>query len=89
MSKSSGDAGDPQKLLDKYGADAVRTAMMFAAPPDQSFEWSEAGLEGALRFLRRLWSLVEGLAADGAAADVVHSELNDSAPGVERRHMRP
>ena len=41
MSKSAGDAGDPQKLLDRYGADTVRTAMMFA-PPDQSFEWSEA-----------------------------------------------
>ena len=85
MSKSSGDAGDPQKLLDKYGADAVRTAMMFAAPPDQSFEWSEAGLEGALRFLRRLWSLVEGFAADGAAADVVHSELNDSARELRKK----
>ncbi len=85
MSKSSGDAGDPQKLLDKYGADAVRTAMMFAAPPDQSFEWSEAGLEGALRFLRRLWSLVEGLAADGAATDVVHSELNDSARELRKK----
>ena len=85
MSKSSGDAGDPQKLLDKYGADAVRTAMIFAAPPDQSFEWSEAGLEGALRFLRRLWSLVEGLTADGAAADVVHSELNDSARELRKK----
>ena len=79
MSKSSGDAGDPQKLLDKYGADAVRTAMMFAAPPDQSFEWSEAGLEGALRFLRRLWSLVEGLAAEGAVADVCLLYTSDAA----------
>ena len=85
MSKSSGDAGDPQKLLDKYGADAVRTAMMFAAPPDQSFEWSEAGLEGALRFLRRLWNLVEELAADGVASDVVHSELNDSARELRKK----
>ena len=58
MSKSAGDAGDPQKLLDKYGADTVRLAMMEAAPPDQSFEWSEAGLEGAARFLKRLWNLV-------------------------------
>ena len=58
MSKSAGDAGDPQKLLDRYGADSVRLAMMFAAPPEQSFEWSEAGLDGATRFLRRLWSLV-------------------------------
>ena len=58
MSKSSGDAGDPQHLLDKYGADAVRTAMMFAAPPEQSFEWSEAGVEGQARFCKRLWNLV-------------------------------
>ncbi len=59
MSKSAGDAGNPQHLLDKYGADAVRTAMMFAAPPDQSFEWSEAGVEGQGRFVKRLWKLVQ------------------------------
>ena len=58
MSKSAGDAGNPQHLLDKYGADAVRTAMMFAAPPDQSFEWSEAGVEGQGRFMKRLWKQV-------------------------------
>ncbi|MFM8354178.1 MAG: leucine--tRNA ligase, partial [Gammaproteobacteria bacterium] len=68
MSKSSGDAGDPQHLLDKYGADAVRTAMMFAAPPEQSFEWSEAGVEGQARFCKRLWNLVhEHVAAVGGA----------------------
>ena len=85
MSKSSGDTGDPQKLLDKYGADAVRTAMIFAAPPDQSFEWSEAGLEGALRFLRRLWNLVEELAEVGTAVDVIHSELGDSARELRKK----
>ena len=50
-----GDAGDPQKLLDRYGADSVRLAIFWA--PEQSFEWSEAGLDGGL-VLRRLWSLV-------------------------------
>ncbi len=85
MSKSSGDAGDPQKLLEKYGADAVRTAMMFAAPPDQSFEWNEAGLEGALRFLRRLWNLVEELTADGTASGVIHAELSDSARDLRKK----
>jgi leucyl-tRNA synthetase len=72
MSKSSGDAGDPQALLDKYGADAVRTAMMFSAPPDQSFEWSEAGVEGQARFCRRLWALVHDHLdrADVPSADV-------------------
>ncbi|MEJ6592393.1 MAG: leucine--tRNA ligase [SAR86 cluster bacterium] len=60
MSKSAGDAGDPQHLMDKHGADAVRMAMMFAAPPEQSFEWSERGVESAERWLRtRLWNAVE------------------------------
>ena len=72
MSKSAGDAGDPQKLLDKYGADSVRLAMMFAAPPEQSFEWSEAGLDGATRFLRRLWSLVHD------RKDVFSKEIGDA-----------
>ncbi|MFL2526062.1 MAG: leucine--tRNA ligase [Candidatus Azotimanducaceae bacterium] len=85
MSKSSGDAGDPKKLLEKYGADAVRTAMMFAAPPDQSFEWNEAGLEGALRFLRRLWNLVAELTADGTASGVIHAELSDSARDLRKK----
>ena len=85
MSKSSGDAGDPQKLLDKYGADSVRTAMMFAAPPDQSFEWSEAGLDGALRFLRRLWALVDDF-VKGSAVDVIeHETLSDSARSLRRK----
>ena len=52
MSKSAGDAGDPQHLIDRFGADAVRMAMMFAAPPDQSFEWSENGVESAFKWLR-------------------------------------
>ena len=59
MSKSAGDAGDPQHLMDRFGADAVRMAMMFAAPPEQSFEWSENGVESANKWLRtRLWNTV-------------------------------
>ena len=86
MSKSSGDAGDPQKLLDKYGADSVRTAMMFAAPPDQSFEWSEAGLEGALRFLRRLWTLVVDFVAEGGIGEEPKQEgLSDGARTLRRK----
>jgi len=77
MSKSAGDAGNPQHLLDKYGADAVRTAMMFAAPPDQSFEWSEAGVEGQGRFLKRLWKLV-----------CDHLEAGD-VPALDPRQLSP
>lgn len=55
MSKSKGNTVDPQKLIDQYGADTVRLFIMFAAPPEQSLEWSDSGVEGAHRFLKRLW----------------------------------
>jgi leucyl-tRNA synthetase len=57
MSKSKGNTVDPQGLIDRYGADTVRLFTMFAAPPDQSLEWSDSGVEGAARFLKRLWDL--------------------------------
>lgn len=57
MAKSKNNGVDPQTLIDIYGADTARLFMMFAAPPDQSLEWSDAGIEGAHRFLRRLWKL--------------------------------
>jgi leucyl-tRNA synthetase len=56
MSKSVGNVVDPQNLIDQYGADTVRLFIMFAAPPDQSLEWSDSGVEGAHRFLKRLWA---------------------------------
>jgi leucyl-tRNA synthetase len=56
MSKSKGNTVDPQALIDRYGADTVRLFTMFASPPDQSLEWSDAGVEGAFRFLKRLWA---------------------------------
>jgi leucyl-tRNA synthetase len=58
MSKSKGNTVDPQGLIDQYGADTVRLFMMFAAPPEQSLEWSDSGVEGAHRFLKRLWRQV-------------------------------
>ncbi|MDO9224956.1 MAG: leucine--tRNA ligase [Pseudomonadota bacterium] len=58
MSKSKNNGVDPQSLIDQYGADTARLFMMFAAPPEQSLEWSDAGVEGANRFLRRLWKAV-------------------------------
>lgn len=56
MSKSKGNVVDPQTLIARYGADTVRLFMMFAAPPEQSLEWSDSGVEGAHRFLKRLWA---------------------------------
>ena len=55
MSKSKGNTVDPQGLIDTYGADTARLFMMFAAPPEQSLEWADSGVEGANRFLKRLW----------------------------------
>ena len=58
MSKSKGNTVDPQSLIDQYGADTVRLFTMFAAPPEQSLEWSDEGVAGAHRFLRKLWKAV-------------------------------
>lgn len=56
MAKSKNNGVDPQTLIERYGADTARVFMMFAAPPEQSLEWQDSGVEGAHRFLRRLWS---------------------------------
>jgi len=58
MSKSKGNTIDPNDLVKKYGADSLRLFVMFAAPPDQSFEWSDKGIQGSHRFLKRIWNLV-------------------------------
>jgi leucyl-tRNA synthetase len=58
MSKSKGNTVDPQQLIDRFGADTVRLFIMFASPPEQSLDWSDAGVEGAYRFLKRLWKAV-------------------------------
>jgi leucyl-tRNA synthetase len=60
MSKSKNNGIDPQALIDRYGADTVRLYTMFTAPPEQSLEWSDEGVEGAHRFLKRVWALAEG-----------------------------
>ena len=61
MSKSKNNGIDPQTLIDRYGADTVRLYTMFTAPPDQSLEWSDEGVEGAYRFMKRLWNLAAKL----------------------------
>ena len=60
MSKSKGNTVDPQALIEQYGADTVRLFIMFAAPPEQALEWSDKGVEGAYRYLKRLWKLISG-----------------------------
>ncbi len=58
MSKSKNNGVDPQKLVEEYGADTARLFMMFASPPTQTLEWADAGVDGAYRFLKRLWKQV-------------------------------
>jgi leucyl-tRNA synthetase len=101
MSKSKGNTVDPQGLIDRYGADTVRLFTMFAAPPEQSLEWSDSGVEGASRFLKRLWKLVYQHVETGAAAALniagltpgqkvirhaVHSTLAKVSDDVGRRY---
>ncbi len=58
MSKSKGNVVDPEEAIERYGADTVRLYILFAAPPEQDFEWTEEGIQGAYRFLSRLWNFV-------------------------------
>ncbi|MEM1114075.1 MAG: leucine--tRNA ligase [Pseudomonadota bacterium] len=85
MSKSKGNTVDPQALIDRYGADTVRLFSMFAAPPDQSLEWSDAGVEGANRFLKRLWRTVSTHTALGAAPTLSVDSLADSEKATRRK----
>jgi len=77
MSKSKGNTVDPQGLIEQYGADTARLFMMFAAPPEQSLEWSDAGVEGASRFLKRLWRLAFEYVETGHTAALDTAALND------------
>jgi len=85
MSKSKGNTVDPQELIDRYGADTARLFMMFAAPPEQSLEWSDAGVEGAHRFLRRLWKAVADHVALGITTNQVTGELNTDLKNLRRQ----
>ena len=80
MSKSKNNGVDPQELIEAYGADTARLFMMFASPPEQSLEWSDAGVEGAHRFLRRLWRTVYEFKQGGTAAVFAgsHNSLSGS-----------
>ncbi len=76
MSKSKRNGIDPQALIEQYGADTARLFMMFAAPPEQTLEWSDAGIDGAHRFLKRLWRLVHAHVSGGQAPVLDVTQLN-------------
>ena len=80
MSKSLGNTVDPESMISRYGADTVRMYMMFTSPPDQSLEWSDSGVEGAYRFLKRLWKLVGEYRPAAVTLDT--GVLNDAQKAV-------
>ncbi|MEO6698468.1 MAG: leucine--tRNA ligase [Paraperlucidibaca sp.] len=85
MSKSKNNGVDPQSLIDQFGADTSRVFMMFAAPPDQSLEWSDTGVEGANRFLKRLWRLVHEHIAQGTAGTLNIAALSQDDKALRRK----
>jgi leucyl-tRNA synthetase len=85
MSKSKNNGVDPQALIDRYGADTARLFMMFAAPPEQSLEWSDAGVEGAHRFLRRLWKVVHEHVEAGVVPAFAGGELPEGLQVLRRQ----
>ncbi|QLB58557.1 leucine--tRNA ligase [Acinetobacter indicus] len=86
MSKSKNNGIDPQAIIDQYGADTARVFMMFAAPPDQSLEWSDAGVEGANRFLKRVWRLATGFLEQGnTASNIDKAALSTAAQDLRRK----
>ncbi|MBB3229591.1 leucine--tRNA ligase [Halomonas stenophila] len=85
MSKSKNNGVDPQAMIDRFGADTVRLFMMFAAPPEQSLEWSDSGVEGAHRFLKRLWRLVAEHLEAGTPGELDIAALDDAQRELRRK----
>ena len=84
MSKSKGNVVDPDDMIEKYGADALRLYVMFVAPPEKEIEWTDAGLEGSFRFLARVWRLVDQVAETIGGEGIPRP----GGPGAERRGAR-
>jgi len=85
MSKSKNNGVDPQELINQYGADTARLFVMFAAPPEQTLEWNDAGVEGAHRFLRRVWSYAHAQGPRiAASSDIDFSQLPEQHKALRR-----
>ncbi len=87
MSKSKMNVVDPETAVARFGADTVRLYILFAAPPEQDFEWSEEGIQGAFRFLNRLWNFVVGREQELRETDYTREELAD-LQGEDREFRR-
>jgi leucyl-tRNA synthetase len=86
MSKSKNNGVDPQELIDRYGADTARLFVMFASPPEQTLEWNDAGVEGAHRFLRRVWAF--GARSADTLRRATASDLSGAAMRAEAKGLR-
>src|SRR5205085_8444890 len=82
MSKSKRNTVDPEPILAKYGADAVRWFMLSDSPPERDLEWSEGGIEGASRFVQRVWRLATGSAPAEGADDALNRKLHRTVAAV-------
>jgi leucyl-tRNA synthetase len=85
MSKSKNNGVDPQALVDEFGADTARLFTMFAAPPEQTLEWSDEGVQGAFRFIKRLWKAVHDHVLQGPSEALDKSSLNDTQRTLRRQ----
>ena len=85
MSKSKNNGVDPQTTIDRFGADTVRLFIMFAAPPEQSLEWSDSAVEGSHRFLKRIWKSVYAHISEGAVPALDKAALNDGQKALRRK----
>jgi len=85
MSKSKGNTVDPNEVIEKYGADSLRLFVMFVAPPEQSFEWSDKGLQGASRYLNRLWNMVNNHIESGILGDWVFTNSNNEINNLRQK----
>ncbi|WP_324733085.1 leucine--tRNA ligase [Pseudomonas paeninsulae] len=84
MAKSKNNGVDPQAMIDAYGADTCRLFMMFASPPDMSLEWSDSGVEGGSRFLRRVWRLTQAHVSAGLPGTLDKTALSDTHKETRR-----
>jgi leucyl-tRNA synthetase len=85
MSKSLGNGVDPDEMIEAFGADATRLFVLFAAPVENELRWSETGIEGAVRFLRRVWTMVYKLRARAGSAGVSPGDFSDGARALRRK----
>ncbi|CAI8991280.1 leucine--tRNA ligase [Pseudomonas sp. IT-P253] len=84
MAKSKNNGVDPQSMIDQFGADTCRLFMMFASPPDMSAEWSDSGVEGSHRFLKRVWRLAQAHVTQGLPGKLDVASLNDEQKAIRR-----